>query len=311
MARHTDFVLYPKALQPGDRVCLISPASTPNEDGVDRFVELLEEWGLRPEIAPHVFDRYGFVAGTDEARLADLDAAIRDKGIRAIFATRGGAGAYHLIEGIDFEAMARDPKPLVGFSDISVLHAALWRHCRVPGIHGGMFAYFPRKPEPASAEMLRRALMTTEPVSLQTHHDEPTSRLTTSGRAEGILIGGNQDSLATVAGWALPSLKILFLEDIGKSLGGLDRQLTMLAKAGHLEGLRGVAIGQYIDCGPKDAPGVWTVVDVLRNHLSRWKIPILGGLAVGHDNDAYSLPIGTWARLDANAGTLTVDAAVR
>src|ERR1043165_987553 len=124
-------------LQPGDRVRLVSPASTPDRESVAHGVRMLESWGLRVEIGVHVFDRMGhFLAGRDEDRLADINDALRDPGVRAIFTTRGGKGSYRIAHALDFDAARRDPKPCIGFSDITILHLALWHHCRIPGFHG-------------------------------------------------------------------------------------------------------------------------------------------------------------------------------
>jgi muramoyltetrapeptide carboxypeptidase len=119
--------------------------------------------------------------------------------------------------------------------------------------------------------------------------------------------------VAISAGWALPRLEgaILLLEAFNLRLGHIDCQLTMLANAGHLDGLVGVALGQYTDCGADSATeGDWTELDVLRDQLSRLGVPILGGLPIGHGDRPHAVPIGTMATLDANAGTLTVAPAV-
>ena len=121
-------------LRPGDRVRFVSPASPPERIAVARGAEILSSWGLRVELGAHVFDTMGhYLAGSDEDRLADINEAIRDPGLRAIFSTRGGKGSYRIAHALDFEAMSRDPKPLVGFSDITILHVALWHRCRVAG----------------------------------------------------------------------------------------------------------------------------------------------------------------------------------
>ena len=113
-------------LRAGDRVRLVSPASTPEREQVARSAEPLTTWGLTVEIGRHVFDRFGhYLAGRNEDRLADLNDALRDPGVRAILATRGGKGAYRIASGLDFAAARRDPKPLVGFSDVTILHLVL------------------------------------------------------------------------------------------------------------------------------------------------------------------------------------------
>jgi muramoyltetrapeptide carboxypeptidase len=275
---------------------------------------VLRGWGLRPEVGPHAFDRLGYLAGSDVDRLADLDDALRDPGVRAIFATRGGKGAYRIAAHLDVAAARRDPKLLVGFSDITVLHLALAAHADLVGLHGPMVSWSEDHIGIDAIERLRRAVTTTEPVIVTADRHEPTSALTTSGRATGILLGGNQDSIATCAGWALPPLSgsILLLEAVNLRLGHIDRQLTMLANAGHLDDVVGIAVGQYTDCGPeRDEPQEWSHIDVLRHHLGRLGVPILGGLPIGHGRDPCTVPIGTVATLDTELGTLVVAPAVR
>jgi muramoyltetrapeptide carboxypeptidase len=300
----------PLALQRGDRVALVSPASTPDADGVTGTVRYLESLGLVPEVGAHALDKVKFLAGNDEDRLADLNQAIRDPGIRAIVATTGGKGAYRIADGLDFDALAADPKLLVGFSEISILHLAIWKNCRLPGIHG---APWDDGFGAESADSFLHTAFRSESTLLHSRTDEPTIALTTSGRAEGVLIGGNQDSIATAAGWALPKLEgaILLLEAFNLQLGHIDRQLTMLSKAGHLDGLVGVAVGQYTECGAQaseaaDEDTLW----VLRDRLSELEVPILGGLPIGHGRHPRALPVGTWAELDADAGWLEVAPAV-
>lgn len=301
-------------LVPGDRVAVVSPASTPRRDAVDRSVAELRRWGLRPEVGVHAFDEHAYLAGSDEDRLADLNGALRDPGIRAVFATRGGKGAYRIADGIDFDALRGDPKPLVGFSDITVLMLAVARHAGVAPVHGPMVSWDEDHIGRAAIGRLRAALMTTGPVVVDADATEPTGELTTSGRATGPLLGGNQDSVATAAGWALPPLDgaIVLLEAFNLRLGHIDRQLTMLRKAGHLAGVSAVAVGQYTQCGREpDEPETWSHLTVLRDHLSALDVPILGGLPIGHGRNPHTIPLDTIATLDADAGTLHVDPAVR
>jgi len=300
----------PRCLKPGDRVRLVSPASTPELDGVRRCVGLLEGWGLRVELGRHIFREHGYLAGTDDERLDDINAALRDPSLRAIFATRGGKGAYRIADRLDFAAASADSKFVVGFSEITILHLMLWKECGLGGIHGPLASWSAEHIGPTSFETLRRALMTADPVVVDADPLEPTAALTTRGKAMGTLLGGNLDMIASAAGWALPSLDgaILLIEGIGMGLGQIDRQLTMLANAGHLDGVRGVAVGQFTRCGTH---GDWTAVDVLRDRLTRLRVPVLGGLPIGHGNSPATLPLGTTATLDADAGRLEADAGGR
>ena len=156
-----------------------------------------------------------------------------------------------------------------------------------------------------SVEALRAALMTAAPIVLRSDPRAETAALTTGGEAVGVLMGGNLDMLATAAGWALPGLAdtILLIEAIDKWLGHIDRALTMLLNGGHLRGVRGVAVGHFTRCMSR---GEWTYLDVLRDRLGRLGVPILGGLPIGHERDARTVPLGAVATLDATAGTLAI-----
>jgi muramoyltetrapeptide carboxypeptidase len=305
-------MIRPPRLQPGDHVHLVSPASTPTREGVEGTTRFLEGLGLRVTVGEHALDRLGYLAGTDEHRLADVNAALRDPDVRAVIATTGGKGAYRIADGLDFAAARRHPKLLIGFSEITILHLALWHRAGLTGLHGAPF-----EEHWAGARAERSFLdtaFTTADVTVRSSAQEPTSALTTTGRATGVLIGGNQDMVATSAGWMLPSLDgaILLLESVRLHLGHIDRQLTMLHNAGHLRGIRGIAVGQYTDCDPApEDRHDWTVLDVLRDRLGRLGVPILGGLPIGHGTDPVAVPLGTTATLDADAGTLGIAAAVR
>ncbi|MBB3381598.1 MULTISPECIES: LD-carboxypeptidase [unclassified Rhizobium] len=299
-------MLMPPPLRPGDKVRFVSPASSPDRDMVLRHAEILKGWGLNVDFGEHAFSKWSYLAGTDEERLADLNAAFRDPKVRAIFTTRGGKGSYRIADQVDFAAVRRDPKFVIGFSDITALHLSLLKHCHQVGIHGA-FSMGPNEDGVSSYthDALRQALMTTEDVVIAARPEEPTSRLTTSGTAEGRLIGGNLDMVAASAGWALPDMHgaILLLEATGLYPGQVDRQMTMLQKAGHLYGLLGVAIGQFTNF---EFDRSYSVIDILREHLAELKVPILGGLPLGHGDRPASAFIGAIAELDAKAGILAI-----
>jgi muramoyltetrapeptide carboxypeptidase len=301
-----DQVLTPPPLRPGDRIRFVSPASPPDRDRVLRNAETLQGWGLRVDFGEHAFHKRDYLAGTDEERLVDLNVALRDPEVRAIFTTRGGKGSYRIADRLDFAAARRDPKFLIGFSDITALHLSLLKHCRLIGIHGAFFAG-PGEEDVSgeTSSALRRALTTTDDIVIRSRLEEPTSALTTSGTVTGRLIGGNLDMVATAAGWALPDLHgaILLLEAVGLYRGQVDRQMTMLRKAGHLDGLAGVAVGQFTDF---EFDLRFSVIDILREHLDAVGVPVLGGLPLGHGRSPVSALIGAVAVLDAKAGTLTI-----
>jgi muramoyltetrapeptide carboxypeptidase len=228
--------------------------------------------------------------------------------VRAIVTTRGGAGAYRILDGLDCDAIRRDPKPLVGFSDITYLHLTLWQQARMPGIHGCIAG-------PRAASTVRRLLMTDQPTVLHRDDRTNTAPLSTTGQATGFLMGGNLMAVATLVGAGLPSLDgaILLLETerpAGLGLGFIDRQLTQLLRSGALHGLRALALGRFPGYEDYSDRG-WNLLDVLTDRFAGLDIPVLGGLELGHGTDPLATVLGTPAYLDADAGTLTVEPAAQ
>ncbi|MEU4165015.1 LD-carboxypeptidase [Actinoplanes sp. NPDC026670] len=289
-------------LRPGDRVRVVSPATFPSAEWAEQVMDTLVGWGLRPELGKHALDQRGFLAGSDEDRLADLNAALRDPGVRAVVAAVGGAGAYRIVDGLDFAAVRADPKPVVGFSDITNLHLALWTATGVAGVHGSVGT------GGRTDESCRRLLFEAEPITVQA---EP-SPVTVAGRATGILVGGNAGAVSNFLGAGLPRLDGVILCLEGPQNPHFDRMLWGMLRAGLLDGIRGVAVGDLIGLDPSVAePGPDQAVAVIRTRLGGLGVPILGGLPFGHVADQVCLPVGVQATIDTDAGTLTAGAVVR
>ena len=284
------YFIQPRPLRSGDTVRFVSPASTPDRDQVEKAVELLKGWGFEVEIGTNAFSKLNYLAGTDDQRLADLNDAFSDENVRAIFATRGGKGSYRIADRVEFEVARRSPKFLVGFSDITILHLALAKQGLGGSIHGALSEEDWTLPGSPRGLSLRELLTTTGDAVLEADDAVETAGLTTTGIVRGLLVGGNLDMVATAAGWALPRMsgKILLLEAVKMHLGQVDRHLCMLKKAGHLDGVAGFALGQFTGF---ETSGSLTIVDLLYEHLSPFKVPILGGLPVGHGQPAQRIPL--------------------
>lgn len=306
----TDDCLRPPVLRPGDPVMLVSPSGPTRPERVARGIELLTGWGLRPVLARHAYARQGYLAGGDELRAADLNAAFADPEVRGVICTRGGYGAQRVVDLIDMAAVRRDPKVVAGFSDITALQFALWRGARLASVHGPGAAWLDERTPLSSAESLHAALMTTEPVTVAAARDEETYAVRVPGRATGPLLGGNLCLITASIGTPdMPDLTgaVLLIEEVQEPPYKVDRMLTHLRRCGALDGLAGVAVGQFTEC----ADG-WdtTVVDVLADRLGDLGVPVLGGLPIGHGVGQLTVPVGTEAILDADAGILTVTPAV-
>ncbi|MEV0455534.1 S66 peptidase family protein [Catellatospora methionotrophica] len=301
--------LQPATLRPGDTVALVSPSGPVPAERVEAAVAVLTGWGLAPRVYPHVLARHGYFGGTDDERLGDLNDALGDQRVRAVLCTRGGYGAQRITDRVDLDAVRRDPKVVMGFSDITALHLALWRGARLATVHGPVAAQFDKGPDSPTALGARHALMSGEPVVVAADPAEDTHGVRTGGRAEGTLLGGNLSLLVSTLGTPhLPDLTgaILLIEDVGEYPYRVDRMLTHLRRSGALDGVAGIAVGQFTDCA--DAWPV-TIADVLTERLLDLGLPVLGGLPIGHGTQHTAVPLGTRAVLDADSGTLTVAAA--
>ncbi|MBL7254153.1 S66 peptidase family protein [Paractinoplanes lichenicola] len=278
-------VVRPPRLRAGDHVRVVAPTGAPEQAEVERTTQWLKNQGLEVSVGTHVLD-----ALDDGDRVQDIDRALHDLSVKAIIAVGADPWAHRIADDLDYTTAAHLPTLLVGYRECTILHLAFWERAGLAGVYG----------EPGQSFVA--AAFGTEPVVVRAEPDSHTGELTTSGRASGVLLGGDQEQIATAAGWVLPSLHgaILLLEAYGLRPGQIDRQLTMLIRTGRLKGVRGVAVGRYTECGPGN------VLDVLRDRLAPLGVPILGGLPIGQG----AIPVGTPAMLDADAGTLTIEPAV-
>jgi muramoyltetrapeptide carboxypeptidase len=300
-------LVLPPRLSAGDTVALISPASPPgNRSTVLVGERRLERFGFNVVTGPHVLGSYGYLAGTDRDRLADLEWAFRDGRVKGIFCARGGYGVSRLLPSFDPEVARRYPKPLVGFSDITVLHLALQK--------AGVVSFWGPMPctslwSPFSARGLERALLSTTPAGLLPFSRTRRPATLRRGVAEGPITGGTLTLLAASLGTPYEVEtrdRIVFLEDVDEEPYRVDRMLTQLIAAGALADAAGIAIGIFTGTTVKHSPGrrSLTMSQVFADHLLPLKLPILANVAVGHVADQVTLPYGVTARLDANARTL-------
>ncbi|MDR6318047.1 S66 peptidase family protein [Actinoplanes couchii] len=303
-------VVRPPALKPGDRVRVVAPAGVP-DTRLARGIQILESFGLVVEPGAHLYDRFGYFAGTDADRLADLNAAFRDPGIKGVFAARGGYGTQRIIDGLDLAAVRRDPRVFVGFSDLTVLSGRVWNAARLVTFYGPMVNWTDSRTGPVEIESLRKAIMTDEPITLTSDPAEPSAAVSAPGTATGTLLGGNLTMLQTsIDTKDLPDLRgaILVFEDTDEAPYSYDRMLTHLIRAGALRKIAGVAIGQFTNAPVTS--GQWTAAQAVQDRLGDLGVPVLGGLRIGHGNGQLTVPLGTRATIDTATGTLTVQPGV-
>ena len=307
-------LIKPPRLRPGDTVGLAAPAGfVADRFGIEELAATIRAMGLEPRLAPNLLERQGYLAGTDEARAAALNAMFRDPGLRAIFAVRGGWGSQRLLPSLDFAALAANPKLLIGASDITALHLGIAARTALPSLHAPNLS---SSWGTAAWEPFRRLVFEgdtptyTLPASSEDRMVPRGNRLRTfrPGVARGPLLGGNLSVLTALAGtpW-LPDFTgaILFLEDTNEAEYRIDRMLSQLALSGILGRVAGVVFGQCTNCtNPGDGYGNFTVYEVLDHYLAPLGVPAFQGALIGHIANQVSIPVGIAAEIDAGAGTI-------
>ncbi|HET7173231.1 MAG TPA: DUF4031 domain-containing protein [Nocardioidaceae bacterium] len=300
-------LLRPPRLRAGDLVAVVSMAGPVLADRLAAGIARLHGWGLRVQPAPHVLDRddrLDYLAADDAARAADFTAAWLDPEVRAVVLARGGYGTDRALDRLDWRRLAEaEPKVVVGFSDVTALHQAIAQWLGLVTVHGHVVTSLGSAAD-SSAEALRLLLM--EPDMVTDLFAGQAVAAVVGGAAEGVLVGGNLALLAAEVG--TPSSRsaygaIVVLEDVGEEPYRLDRMLTQLLRSGWFEGVRGVVLGAFVDCGDPAA-----VSATLFDRLVPLGVPMVTGVDLGHTDSTIAVPLGVRARLDADRTTLVLRA---
>jgi len=311
--------LKPPRLQVGDTVGIFSPAgATYHQDQVDLVVDAIRGLGFVPALAPHALERYGYLAGTDPVRAADVNALFADSTVAALIPIRGDWGSARILPYLDYDIIRANPKVLVGFSDITALLLGIYAQTGLITFHGphGITSWREDQVDP-----LRRIVMEGEALTYRNPLlGEDQDRLMrvqgrvqtiTPGQATGPLIGGNLSVLSAIVGSPyMPDTSgaILFLEDIAEAPYRVDRMLTQLKLAGVLDRLAGFVFGQCTRCSPGATYGSLTLEQILQDHIRPLGIPAWSGAWIGHVEPLWTLPIGGRVSIDATTGMIQMQA---
>lgn len=307
----------PPRLKPGAVVGIISPASaTFVQEELDIVVDAVRGLGLVPKLATHVRDRYGYLAGTDIERAADINQFFQDPQIAALLPIRGGWGCSRILPYLNYQTIRQNPKIIIGFSDITSLILGINAQTQLVTFHGpnGLTSW-----RTTQTEYFRRVLFAGELVTFANSKDgDDADRLMqvknriqtiTPGKARGRLMGGNLSVLSGIIGSPyLPNMAgaILFLEDTGENIYRLDRLMTHLKLAGVFDFLAGFIFGQCPGCTPDADYGSLTLEEVVWGHIQPLKIPAFYGAAIGHLENIVTLPIGLDVEMDATKGAIAM-----
>lgn len=285
----------PHFLKKNDTVTVVAPAYAFDRDLLQQGVVLLESWGLKVKLGEHLFDQFHAFAAIDEDRLADLQWALDEPEVKAVFCARGGYGVSRIIDGLDFSTFRKKPKWLIGFSDITVLHCDLAGQ-HIASVHSIMPASFAKPGHEESVQKLKDLLF-----GKTLEYKLPTHTLSRPGVAQAVLVGGNLSILQSLL--STPSElqtrgKILFLEDVGESLYRIDRMIVQLKRAGKFKGLAGLILGHFSEVSDGKVPfGKANAYEVIIEHLEEYSFPIAVGFPAGHEALNMPLILGQMAQL--------------
>lgn len=293
----------PPPLSVGARVALVAPAGPlRGEQELQAAITHAISLGWDPLVAPHALSRHGYLAGTDAERARDLNDALHDDAVDAIWCLRGGYGAMRIIDALDYDAMRRNPRPLLGYSDVTALHCAVNVRC-------GVISYHAPTARGTLTEFSRDSLVRAIVEQVDSCGAAPDARTLRGGRAAGRLVGGNLALLAALAGTPYApdyTDTILVVEDVGEATYRLDRMLQQLRLSGALDHVAGIAFGQFTEStDPIDAE-LCPLDEVLRDIADVADVPAVVGIPLGHIGDQWTIPLGARAELDADAHTLHV-----
>ena len=300
--RETKIMITPPHITRGDRIVIVAPAGKIDRVVVDFAKEKMDSWGLNVVLGEHLSNQHFQYAGTDKDRLSDFQKVLDDESIKAILCARGGYGLIRIVDQLDFSNFHKHPKWIIGFSDITILHSFVQSNLGIETLHATMATGLK---EDVSAETLRTSLFG-EPLS----YELDTHPLSKPGDTKGILTGGNLAILCSLIG-SVSDIdtegKILFIEDVGEYLFRLDRMMWTLKRAGILDKLAGLIVGDFNDMKDNDDPFGKTAYEIISEAVEAYDYPVSFGFPAGHEKDNRALILGREVTLIINDDTTSLN----
>jgi len=290
-----------KGIKKGDTVGIISPSGAIRPGQLDEAKKILKGIGLKAHPAPNCNGHYGYFSGTDEERLADIQYCLEQEEIDAIWCLRGGYGLTRILDKIDYKLFRERALAVVGYSDITALHMALYTQAGLVSFHGPvLISDFNTYVERQATKVLQNQ---EHPPFIPPYREHEVEVLR-EGKAEGRLLGGNLSLMAAMAGTPyLPSLKdaIVFIEDVEEEPYRIDRMLTQLVHTADLNSAAGIILGQFAGCEKKPEDNYsFTLRETLDSFLREWDVPVLYNFSIGHIKKQCTVPHGISARIETN-----------
>ena len=276
-----------------------------------KAVKNIEELGFKVKEGQFLRARYGYLAGKDEERLSDIHAMYKDSSVNGIWCVRGGYGVTRLLDQLDYQLIKQNTKALIGYSDITALHIAIYQKTGTIGFHGPVASSNQNNYNKTSFKAL---LMDPKDSFIIENYDDQKGNydsleILREGVAEGIIIGGNLSLLSAMVGTKYaPNYrnKIVLIEDVGEEPYRIDRMLTQLIGSSNLAKASGIILGQFKGCNPDNPATSLSLLDCLKDRLLPLKVPIIYGMHFGHIEHNFTFPIGAKGRISSKNPRLEV-----
>lgn len=295
----------PPYLKKGDLVAIVCPSGYMPAEKAETCIKVLQDWGYRVTAGKTLGNQFHYFSGTDAERLADMQAMLDNPEVKAILCGRGGYGMSRIIDALDFTRFRKKPKWLIGFSDITVLHAHVYQQYKIATLHAPMAAAFnDGEFENEYVQSLRKALK-----GIVSKYTCDAHVLNRTGTATGELIGGNLSLVAHLVGSRSSFTtkgRILFLEDVGEYIYNIDRMMIQLKRSGMLQSLAGLVIGGFTDMKDTTIPFGKDVYSLIHEHLAEYKYPVCFDFPVSHDKNNYALKVGVKHVLEVKKNTVVL-----
>lgn len=297
----------PPYLQKGDTIGLVCPAGAMPVEKVSECIRVFnEDWGFRTKVGKTVGNKFNYFSGTDEERLADFQQMLDDEEVKAVLCARGGYGMGRIIEDIDFKKFKKQPKWIIGFSDITVLHSHLYTNYRISSLHAPMAAAFNEDGyKNEFVQSLKNAL-----EGKKIKYQCAVHEFNRKGEAVGELIGGNLALLAHLVGTGSDIKtggRILFIEDVGEYLYNIDRMFWQLKRSGKLDRLAGLIVGGFTDVKDTERPFGQTAYEIIRDIVKEYDYPVCFGFPVSHEKENYALKVGVGYKLKVTKSKVVLE----
>lgn len=281
----------PPYLKKGDLVAIVCPSGYMPTEKAETCIKVLQDWGYRVTAGKTLGNQYHYFSGTDAERLADMQDMLDNPEVKAILCGRGGYGMSRIIDELDFTRFRKKPKWLIGFSDITVLHAHVYQQYKTATLHAPMAAAFnDGEFENEYVQSLRKALK-----GILSKYTCDAHALNRTGTGTGELIGGNLSLVAHLVGSSSSFAtkgRILFLEDVGEYIYNIDRMMIQLKRSGMLQSLAGLVIGGFTDMKDTTIPFGTDVYSLIQQHVAEYDYPVCFDFPVSHDKNNYALKVG-------------------